>query len=115
MSSSFDKGLFIQFPGFDTKALIGQDDIYLDATPVPQHNVIGAMAPVCTSTTIENHLGVCRNITAFQSELVEETSKLDNILRQLRRYYQEVKTKRQLGLDVPAGFRSDTSLQSTFR
>ncbi len=51
--------------------------------------------PVSTSTTIENHLGVCHTITAFQSELVEETTKLDNILRQLRRYYQEVKTKRK--------------------
>ena len=115
LSSSFDKGLFIQFPGFETKALIGQDDIYLDATPVLHHNVIEAMVPVSTSPIIENDLGVCRTLTDFQSELVEETTKLDNILRQLRRYYQEVKTKRQLGLDVPAGFRSDTSLQSTFR
>lgn len=31
--SSFDEGLFLQFPNFKSKALIGQNDIYEDAVP----------------------------------------------------------------------------------
>ena len=57
----------------------------------------------------------CRKITQFQEELSQETEHLDNILRNLRRYYKEVKSKCQLGLEVPAGFRSLSELQKTFQ
>jgi hypothetical protein len=33
ITSSFDEGLFVHFPSFTTKAIIGSSDIYLDATP----------------------------------------------------------------------------------
>ncbi len=33
LHSSFEKGLYIVFPEFQTKALLGTDDIYLDAIP----------------------------------------------------------------------------------
>jgi hypothetical protein len=44
-----------------------------------------------------------------------ESAKVDSILNELRRYYQEVKTKRQLNLGVPAGFRCENTTQSNFR
>jgi hypothetical protein len=41
--------------------------------------------------------------------------KIDNLLSSLRCYYKGVKTKRQLNLDVPAGFRQSSDLQRQFR
>jgi hypothetical protein len=35
--SSFDQGLFLQFPEFQTKAIIGHNDLYLDAIPTINH------------------------------------------------------------------------------
>jgi len=32
--SSFEGGLIIQFPDFETKALIGENDVYIDALPI---------------------------------------------------------------------------------
>ncbi len=57
----------------------------------------------------------CCNIKRLQEEVTQETTKLDDILRSLCRYYAEIKTKRQLGLNVPAGFRSSTSLQKMYK
>ena len=34
IKSSFEDGLFIVFPTFQTRAIIGQSDIYLDAIPI---------------------------------------------------------------------------------
>jgi hypothetical protein len=34
LQSSFDDGLHIIFPTFSIKAILGTDDVYLDATPV---------------------------------------------------------------------------------
>jgi len=34
LESSFEKGLYLQFPNFQTKAMIGEDDIYLDMLPM---------------------------------------------------------------------------------
>jgi hypothetical protein len=56
----------------------------------------------------------CRNITQFQDDLLQETKQLDNILCHLCHYYKEVKMKRQLGLEVMAGFRASTDLQKNF-
>jgi hypothetical protein len=58
--SSFEKGLFLTFPNFTTKALIGDHDIYIDMVP-------------------------------------------------LRNYYKTVKTRHQLNLEVPAGFRESSN------
>jgi hypothetical protein len=54
---------------------------------------------------------VSRNIKKFQSELQAETEYIDNLLSELRHYYDTVKTKCQLNLEVPAGFR-ETSTHS---
>ncbi len=40
---------------------------------------------------------------------------MDNLLATLRNYFKEARTKRQLNLEVPAGFRRDNELQRRFR
>jgi hypothetical protein len=56
----------------------------------------------------------CRKLSDFTETVDTETKQLDNILRDLRNYYATVKTKRQLGLDVPAGFCRDNIHKQQF-
>lgn len=98
--SSFEEGLFLNFPNFRTKAIIGQDDIYLDALPL---YLSSTFQPVL-SFQDEQSLLTCRHMKEFQENVLQETEYLDNILHQLRLFYQMVRTKRQLKMDVPAGF-----------
>jgi len=119
LSSSYDSGLFINFTDFQTQAIIGKDDVYIDAVPLVsnENETFDDDSPsdelFKPSETLKDPF--CRKITQFQEELSQETEHLDNILRNLRRYYKEVKSKRQLGLEVPAGFRSLSELQKTFQ
>jgi hypothetical protein len=108
LESSYEQGLYIIFPTFRTKAIIGRHDIYLDATPVSIDN----NADSASSSSPLKYVSVCRDITEFQKDVQIETDKLNNILRDLRKYYADVKTKRQLGLNVPAGFRRQSNLQT---
>jgi hypothetical protein len=98
--SSFDQGLFLQFPEFQTKAIIGQNDLYLDAIPTNNHLLHQSF-----TDPIVNSAPVYRNIKVFQQELDTEMEYIDNLLIRLRQYYDTIKTKRQLQLEVPAGFR----------
>jgi len=98
--SSFEEGLFLQFPDFKTKALIGQSDIYLDATPSNSSSELHSQ-PVVD----EQSRATCHSIKQFQDNVLQETEYLDNLLHHLREYYRNVKTKRQLLMEVPAGFR----------
>jgi hypothetical protein len=50
----------------------------------------------------------CNHITQFQTDIDIESSKIDQLLC----YYHDVKTKRQLNLEVPAGFRWRTQWQT---
>ena len=99
IQSSFDKGLFLSFPSFQTQAIIGADDLYLDALPSLSTNLDN------TSSVPVLDDGKCCNVKTFQEDLLSETVRLDNLLHNLREYYESVKTKRQLQLEVPAGFR----------
>jgi hypothetical protein len=113
LHSSFDTGLFIVFPEFRTKAIVGTDDIYLDAVPIlnndqPDH--FYDSSDTYDDTTTNTNL-FCRNMKDFQDDLSQESQKLDDLLSSLRRYYKEIKTKRQLNLDVPAGFRKSSDIQ----
>jgi len=105
--SSFDDGLFLKFPSFTTKAIVGRDDIYLDAVPFS----------VTTDTNLNPSMEsfvqpCCRHI--IQQSYTTDTLDQDNVLQSLRQYYADVKTKRQLNLDVPAGFRPSSRLQKDF-
>jgi len=111
LESTYDRGLFITFPSFKTRALIGATDIYLDIKPfLPDspdliHQVLegSIIFPTSTSTNLSVHLNAhC------------EISDQGKLFPELRRYYNEIKTKCQLNLDVPAGFRHLTSTQRHF-
>jgi hypothetical protein len=116
LHSSCDTGLFITFPNFQTEAIIGHHDIYIDAVPVlDQNDVTSLLPPDDCQPVVQQEHSLCWNITQFQEELSNETDHIDDLLRRLRRYYTEIKTKRQLGLNVPAGFRSLSKLQQDFR
>ncbi len=114
LESTFHEGLFINFPDFRSKAIIGKYAIYLDAKPYHTSDVSRSMSKVSIPTNSSSS-AFCCNIKRLQEEVTQETTKLDDILRSLRRYYAEIKTKRQLGLNVPAGFRSSTSLQKMYK
>jgi hypothetical protein len=115
IQSSFDTGLIIQFPSFNTKALIGQNDVYIDALPIPtKEGLPVSVTPLVSSSTMET-VPFCRNIKQFQDDLHQETTHLDNLLYHLHQYYDWVRTKRQLNLEVPAGFRKTTSHQKMFQ
>ena len=57
---------------------------------------------------------MCHHLTQTSKDLPEDSKTVDNLLRSLRKYYNEVKTRRQLNLNVPAGFRQRNDLQKTF-
>ncbi len=95
LESTTDRGLFIKFPTFSSKAIIGASDIYLDIKPL-----------TCSSST-----SVDKITSIVHPQDVSSSTKVDKLLPELRHYYNEVKTRRQLKLDVPAGFRQLTEVQ----
>ncbi len=104
IQSSFETGLFLTFPNIQTQAIIGKDDLYLDAHPfisLPSDNE--------TTTTPDSSSNYCRQIKSFQEEIMHETEYLDNLLLSLQQYYASIKTKRQLQIEVPAGFRQTST------
>jgi len=88
VQSSFDHGLFLKFPDFQTKAIIGKDDLYLYAIPTIEH-----LPPTSINSSSSYQATVCHHIQDFQQELVHETDHLDHLLVSLRRYYDTIKTK----------------------
>jgi hypothetical protein len=104
--SSYEGGLHIIFPTFQTKAILGKNDIYLDIEPVQL--VDDSTNP--SSSSLQNDM-FCRNFRNFTTEVTKETKNLDNLLKSLCQYYKGIKTKWQLNLDIPAGFRQDSTLR----
>jgi hypothetical protein len=95
LESSYDQGLFLQFPQFKTKALIGENDIYLDMVPL---DAINTDQQSSSKFITLDDSPFCHNIMQLNDEIQNETKNLDNIMRDLCQYYDRVKTKRQLGL-----------------
>jgi hypothetical protein len=89
----------LTFPTFNTQAIIGKDDLYLDAVPM-----LPGPSNVPFSTSSFHRLSENTVITEFQKEVLNETDQLDNLLLHLRQYYDTIKTKHQLQFEVPAGF-----------
>jgi hypothetical protein len=103
--SSFEDGLFINFPNLQYKALLGEHDIYIDMVPMSEQAPTASNNDVDTNTVHTDSF--CRNLKQFMDDVTRETKYLDNVLKCLCRYYKAVKTRRQLGMEVPAGFRTD--------
>jgi hypothetical protein len=108
--------LFIVFPGFESKAILGESDIYLDATPYnsPTSDSGSDGSSMLPSLIINNSIH-CRHTTQQQIQETPDNIQLDNVLKTLRQYYSEVKTKRQLNLNLLAGFRQDNTTQQNFK
>jgi len=112
VTSSFADGLHLTFPNFSTKTIVGAADIYLDARPHPDNENYQSSL-LCNSSALNLPLAYCQHTQ--ETNQVSTTKSSDNLIKSLRQYYSEVKTKRQLNLDVPAGFRSSSALQKEFR
>ena len=106
LESSFEGGLFLKFPDFTVPAVIGKDDIYLNATPITCSD-LNDVTPFTIPNSTSDNFGstFCRQVLQFQETVDKESKYLDNLLLQLRDYYTSIKTKRQLNMEVPAGFR----------
>jgi hypothetical protein len=112
LESSYENGLFVVFPAFRTKAIIGRDDIYLDFQPLKSvHSEHMSEYTSINSPSLEK----CSHVTTFQQDLDQEITYLNNLIQSLQDNYNVVKTNRQLGLDVPAGFCRDTTHQQNYR
>jgi hypothetical protein len=111
LQSSFEEGLNINFPNFTTKAVIGNDDIYLNATP----NLDGKPDLSMSSPVVPHEYALYRNLLSTSDNGSKGLPSPDNILRDLRQYYSTVKTKHQLSMDVPAGFHQSTQLHKDFQ
>jgi hypothetical protein len=61
LESSYEGGLFINFPTFKTKAIIGQHDIYLDVHPLSNN--------ISQDNQHSSSPLLCRDITDFQNTL----------------------------------------------
>ncbi len=99
--SSFEDGLFIEFPTFKVQAILGDSDIYLDIVPIS----VGQQSTMHDTTSSFTTDSFCRNLKQFTEDVTAETKYLDNLLVSIRNYYKEVKTRCQLNLEMPAGFR----------
>jgi hypothetical protein len=111
LHSSYDSGLHLVFPHFQAEALVGKDDIYIQATPHADNSPDLTYLNLPEDQCFGSLSACCRNISSFDIEL----SKSPNILQSLCQYYTVIKTKRQLNLNVPAGYRSASDLQKQFR
>jgi hypothetical protein len=110
LETTSDQGVFITFPDFKTRAVLGENDIYLNALPYSQDSITSS----CPSDPLPVSSSPSPVTTTLQEQIHDETAKLDNILGTLQQYYNNVKTKRQLKMGVPAGFRQLTSTQRQF-
>jgi hypothetical protein len=112
--SSFEDGLYIIFPEFQTKAIIGHDDIYLAAHPVSATVGSSDDSPLCNSN-ISDSIDCCRHVVQSRTPVQPDSHKDENLLATLHQYYKEIKTKRQLNLVLPAGFHQENDIQRTLR
>jgi hypothetical protein len=110
LESTTDQGLFINFPNFKSLAIIGKNDIYLDIKPFNEASE--SLLDVDDQPSSTLHLRHLTDLPCDTHNLV--SSSKDQLLPELRQYYKDVKTRRQLKLDVPAGFRQLTSTQRHF-
>lgn len=116
LSSSFKDGFHIIFPTFCTKAILGIDDVYLAGIPAN----LEPNNPTSTNIYLptQSHLVIkvdCRPVTQIDTTASIASKKEDNLLCNLRQYYDDVKTKRRLNMNVPVGFQHNTSFQRQVR
>jgi hypothetical protein len=81
LDSTYDNGLYLKFPTFQTKALIGSDDIYLDMLPISPTTPPRQDDSSCLSSTVPVS---CHHITELCSNMSTTAKMHKNILQDLR-------------------------------
>jgi hypothetical protein len=104
LQSSYDHGLHISFPTFTTQAVLGEHDIYLNAVPGNTTIKCSSLLPPTSTSSTTAISSICRHTKSASSVLCTESTQRDNILTSLQQYNDDIKTKRQLNFEVPAGF-----------
>jgi hypothetical protein len=84
----------------------------LDAKPF--HSSVDSTSTNFNSGDLGTASNFCHHLQTFQQDLCSETTYIDTILHRLCQYYADVKSKRQLNLEVPAGFRKLTQHQKDY-
>jgi hypothetical protein len=80
LDSSFQDGLYLRFPSFQSQAIIGSDDIYLDMLPVSSDTTSGDHS--IPSSDINSTY--CRHLNVVD-DLSNSTTTQDNFMQDLRR------------------------------
>jgi hypothetical protein len=82
LHSSYDQGLFITFPQFQTKGIIGDHDIYIDMQPVNEDSSLDhdSNSSVSNKEAMFDATSICCHINEFQEALSQETNNIDNLL-----------------------------------
>jgi hypothetical protein len=100
------------FPNFTVPVIVGDDDIYLDAKPItPSTGVHMHQSLPPPSPLHDKSLSFCHQVLQFQEDIEKESPHLDKLLLQLKDFYTTVKTKCQLNMEVPPGFRQTSQHQ----
>jgi hypothetical protein len=95
---------------FQTTAIVGSADIYLDALPHPDNKIDCNFVSLLSDTVPTSPC--CHSTIPSTDKVIQKRD--PNLLKSLRQYYSTVKTKRQLNLNVPAGFCQSSDLQKDF-
>jgi hypothetical protein len=111
LQSSYDHGLHISFPTFTTQAVLGEHDIYLNAVPGNTTIKCPSFLPSTSTSFTKATSPICSHIKDASSVLCTESTRGDNILTTLWQYYDDIKTKRQLNLELPASFHHEGYFQ----
>jgi hypothetical protein len=72
LQSFFDNGLYIQFPYFQTNAILGTDDIYLDAIPVSLNQdstIFMNISSLSSNQPVMDQALFCQKVTRFQDDI----------------------------------------------
>jgi hypothetical protein len=60
-------------------------------------------------------MSLCSSLNQFSDEVKVESEKVNNLLDALQQYYSDIKTRRQLNFEVPAGFCQNNNYQKMCR
>jgi hypothetical protein len=116
INSSYETGLHIKFPDFQTAASVGNDDIYLNAFPCPDNK--SSTANISYHSVPTDHVqdqGICHHVSHITSTSIKDMKTSDHLLKELRTYYDDVRQQRKLSLPLPSGFRQQTNLQRMYQ
>jgi hypothetical protein len=87
LESSFEGGLFLKFPEFSTKAIVGRDDIYLDFVPLTMSDCGNGVPTSLSMSNLLSSTPVLRKLCDFQDTLTSDSEYLDSLLLKLKEYY----------------------------